>query len=596
MNSSRFDRVLHQVLLVPVLAVLLGAAAVAFQIHEANLTVANIALSDQRIAETLTIENLIIDQETGLRGFQTTRDPRFLEPYFDARRRLPAAFQHRASIATSEARREAIFKIQQFHDTWEGGFAAPLIASIQGGADTSDVDLNLGGKRLMDQLRKEIANQNAYTIERRDQYTHDWKNQVRFMIVALLVLAGAIGALIGLFGRRLMHQVSDAYRASHEALRVRAEQTFQSEQRLRTTLQSIGDGVIACDADGRIESMNQVACELTGWSEEEARTLPLTDVFHIVSESDRAPVENPVDKVKRLDRIVSLSNHTILIRRDNSEIFVDDSGAPIRDKQGELVGVVLVFRDVTLAKKSQEALLSNEKLAVAGRLAATIAHEIHNPLDSVTNLLFLLGGPSSPEENQHFIELARQELARVTHITRAMLSLYSETTAPVPLNIRELFDSILLVMERRLRTNSVTIEAQVPETLNIRGFPAELRQVFSNLLLNAAEAASPNGRIRVTARPAEASEDANGRPSPSGIVVTIQDQGPGIPDKIRPELFKPFVSTKSEPGSGLGLWVSRGILTRHGGTIELDSSTAPDTHGTTVSVFLASDPFIHAAR
>lgn len=579
----------------PVLAVLLGAAAIAWQIHGANLTVANIALSDERIAETLIIEKLISDQETGLRGFQTTRDPRFLEPYFSARRQLPDAFQHRTAIATSADRRSNIFRIQQLHDTWEGGFAAPLIASIQGGADTSDVNLNLSGKRMMDQLRKELVDQNSFTTQRRDQYTRDWKNQVRFMTVALLVLAGAIGALIGLYGRKLMHQVSEAYRDSNEALRVRAEHTYQSEQRIRTILQSIGDGVIACNAQGIIEDINDVACELTGWPEQGARNLPLTDVFRVISQSTREPVENPIDKIKRITRIVGLGRDTILIRRDGSEIFIDDSGAPIRDKQGNLVGFVLVFRDITIAKKSQETILANEKLAVAGRLAATIAHEIHNPLDSVSNILYLLGGPSTPEETHRFLQLASQELARVTHITRAMLSLYSETNTPVHLNMREFLDSILTLMERRFLSDSITVETEIPDTLNIRGFPAELRQVFSNLLTNAAEAAGHHGIIRLKANPVDQSPYDTGRLASPGVVVTIEDHGPGIPDTLRPDLFKPFISTKAQPGTGLGLWVSRGIINRHGGTIELKSSTAPDTHGTTVSVFLAADPVMEVA-
>ena len=593
MNSSRFDRILHQVLLVPVLAVLLGAAAIAWQIHGANLTVSNIALSDERIAQTLNIENLIIDQETGLRGYQTTRDPRFLEPYLSAKRQLPSAFERRAALATTPARRAEVTQLQQLHDTWEGGFAAPLIASIQGGADTSDVELNLSGKRLMDKMRNGLVDLNKFTTERRDQYTRDWKNQVRFMTVALLVLAGAIGALIGLYGRQLMHQVSDAYRDSHEALRVRAEQTFHSEQRIRTILQSIGDGVIACSPQGIIEDINEVACQLTGWTEDEARSLPLTDVFRIISESTRQPLENPVDKIRRLDRLVDLSSDTILVRRDGSEIFIDDSGAPIRDKQGSLLGFVLVFRDVTMAKKSQEALMANEKLAVAGRLAATIAHEIHNPLDSVANIIYLLGSPSTPEENERFLQLASQELARVTHITRAMLSLYSETNTPEPLNMRDFLTSILKLLERRLDTDMITVETEIPESLSIRGFPAELRQVFSNLITNAAEAAGPRGHIRLKAN--AAAPDSNGHPSSPGVVVTIEDRGPGIPDALRPDLFKPFVSTKPQPGTGLGLWVSRGIITRHGGSIDLKSSTSPDTHGTTVSVFLAAEPIIHVA-
>ena len=135
--------------------------------------------------------------------------------------------------------------------------------------------------------------------------------------------------------------------------------------------------------------MNPIAQELTGWTESEALGHPLTEVFHIVNETTRQLVENPVAKVQRLGRVVGLANHTILIRPDGSEIAIDDSGAPIRNAAGQMTGIVMVFRDVTLERRTRAALLANEKLAVAGRLAATIAHEIHNPLDSVANLLYL---------------------------------------------------------------------------------------------------------------------------------------------------------------------------------------------------------------
>ena len=607
MNAAGFDRILRQVLLVPLAALLLAAGALYWQIHTTNLTVDEIQGGDLRIAQTAAIEKLIIDQETGLRGYETTHDPSFLEPYLAAEGKLPALLQTRLGEARTDDRREAVHGLIQAYDTWHLNFAQPVIATIEAGGQTNDVALNLAGKRQMDNIRARCAAVNAFSQHRRDDYTRAWHRQLRTLMAALVATAVVLGLLLGLYTRRRLQTVSNAFRVSNETLRLRAEEAFRSEQNLRTTLESIGDAVVTTDAAGRIESMNAVAEQLTGWTAKEARAQPLETVFHILDESTREPVENPVAKVHRLNCIIGLANHTILVRRDGTELFIDDSGAPIRDKSGAILGVVLVFRDITMAKKSREALLANEKLAVAGRLAATIAHEIHNPLDSISNLLFLMDGQSTPEETAHFLALARQETARVTQISRAMLSLYRESRAPVAIDLKEMLDSILLLMERRFQTLGVTVEPHLPADLVIHGFPAELRQVFTNLLTNAAEATSalaaesvpgtpaPDTTILVSAESCEAHLSADGLRRGAGALVSIQDHGPGVPEKIRTSLFQPFFTTKGERGTGLGLWVSRGIITKHGGSLDLLSSTAAEDHGTTIEVYLAAEPVLNPA-
>ncbi len=602
MNSSSFDRTLRQVLIVPIVIVLLGAAALAWQIHQANLTVARIQRADDAITESLLIERLILDEETGLRGFQITRDARFLDTYNNAARRLPNEFVRRQALALNPARRVLVEQLQTAHEAWREGFAEPVIANTEAGGQSSDVELNLLGKNRFEDMRAILLDLTATPERNRDTYVAEWRSQVRLGTVALIALALLIGLVIGIYTRRRLRDVSGAFHQANNVLRVRAEQTFRSEQKLRTTLQSIGDGVITCTADGQVDLMNDVAQQLTGWTRDEAVNLPIETIFPILNLTTREPLENPVSKVKLLNRVVAPGNHTILVRKDRSEIFIDDSGAPIRDEQGALMGVVLVFRDVTMALKSRDALLANEKLAVAGRLAATIAHEIHNPLDSVANLLYLMDGQSTPEENHQFLQLARQEIARVTQISRAMLSLYRESRAPVPIDIAEMLKSILLLMERRFSTLGVRIETNLPPHLVIQGFPAELRQVFTNILTNAAEASADSapaptgteGLVQIDAKPCPATVLAEGLRRESGVLITVADSGPGIPEHILASLFQPFFTTKGERGTGLGLWISRGIITKHGGTIDLTSNTTPLHHGTTLTVFLATNPIMNA--
>jgi PAS domain S-box-containing protein len=602
-NLKQFNSVLRQVFLLPVVALLVVAGALYLQISSANATVDLIQDSDARISQATLVSKLIVDEESGLRGYETTGDAQFLQPFTEAESHVQEEIQHLDAMAGADAEmKHDLTDLRDEHQTWHDGFAVPVIAQVRGGGKTNDVDLNLHGKVLMDAVRHDLDDIIHKAEDNRTRRITQWHQQVHIMLLVLLFLALGMGILIGLFTRNRLHTVSAAYRTSLEILGRRAEELFQSEQRLRTTLESIGDGVITCDAAGRIQMMNPVARELTGWGQSEANGQPLEKIFHIVNETSRRTVETPVSKVKRLDRVVGVANHTVLVRKDGTELNIADSGAPIRDKNGEIIGIVLVFRDITMERKTQDALIANEKLAVAGRLAATIAHEIHNPLDSVSNLLYLMRNGASLEESRQFMDMAEQELARVTQISRAMLGLYRESKAPVVIDLKEMLQEILLLMERRFIELNVTVSTDMPKPVSVAAFPAELRQVFTNLIANAAEAASPGGQVKVSIRQQAAGAqhaagaETTGQKLPAGATVTIADNGPGITAEVQPHLFQPFFTTKGERGTGLGLWVSRGIINKHGGAISLKSDTSQGTHGTVVSVFLATNPTINTGR
>jgi signal transduction histidine kinase len=273
--------------------------------------------------------------------------------------------------------------------------------------------------------------------------------------------------------------------------------------------------------------------------------------------------------------------------RNGTEVFVEYSGAPIFDHSGELTGSVIVFRDVTEQRHTQAALLTSEKLAVAGRLAASIAHEIHNPLDSVVNLLYLLKQDPSPEERAEFIDLAQGELSRVTQISRAMLGMHRESRTPVVLDISAILRSVMVLLERSMTEAGVTVHTRLATDAVATGYPAELRQVFTNLLTNAAQASTPGSTLEVSVRTRPARRPRGNVPAgPAGVIVAIKDHGHGIPQKVLSDLFQPFFTTKGERGTGLGLWISKGIVEKHGGTISVESKTGAEDHGTTFTLFL----------
>lgn len=237
-------------------------------------------------------------------------------------------------------------------------------------------------------------------------------------------------------------------------------------------------------------------------------------------------------------------------------------------------------------QKTEEALRTSEKLAVAGRLAASIAHEINNPLESVTNLLYLVSLSSSLEESKNYAQTAMGELARASEIAIQTLKFHRQQVNPVIVRVPEIVDAALVLYHSRLRSARIVIEKDFRECRPILAREGDLRQVILNLVGNAADAMAKGGRLKI--RIANTQEHSNG--ARRGIRLTIADTGSGIHPEIKGKLFEPFVSTKGNKGTGLGLWVSSEIIKKHGGTIQVRSSVlSPDT-GTVFSVFLPLQP------
>jgi signal transduction histidine kinase len=231
-----------------------------------------------------------------------------------------------------------------------------------------------------------------------------------------------------------------------------------------------------------------------------------------------------------------------------------------------------------------------QKLATVGRLTGSIAHEINNPLESITNLMYLMTSDDQfPEHMRPYLDLAQSELQRVAQISRQTLNFCRETQSMVRVQVSSLLDEVLALYTRRIYEKHLDVERQFGEEQAVVVFPGEMRQVYSNLIANAIEASEPGGRLVVRIH---RSRRWNGK-AVDGMRVLVSDNGCGIPDHVRTKLGQPFYTTKGQSGTGLGLWVSRSILQRYGAEMRLRSSIAPAYHGTTFSVFV---PFVHRAR
>ncbi|HWR17925.1 MAG TPA: ATP-binding protein [Terriglobales bacterium] len=349
--------------------------------------------------------------------------------------------------------------------------------------------------------------------------------------------------------------------------------------RLSVTLQSIGDAVIATDVEGCITFMNPIAEQATGWKLTEASGLPLENVFRIVNESTRLTAANPVRRVLAEGRIIGLANHTVLIRKDSTEIPIDDSAAPIRSNDA-IVGVILVFRDITESKVSQAALVHAEKLATVGKLASTIAHEINNPLEAVSNLLFLVAHDESlSHETRHWVSLAESELARVSDMAKQTLSFHRGETKLANIPVRDLIQSVFVLYRSRAANRGVELRNDLSEDTTVFGIAGQLRQLVSNLVTNAIDAMPDGGQFRASAERIQ-------RDGSSLMQLSFSDTGQGIaPDHLR-RIFEPFFTTKAHVGTGLGLWITKRIVEDHGGEISVRSDTSSGASGTTFIVSL----------
>lgn len=240
----------------------------------------------------------------------------------------------------------------------------------------------------------------------------------------------------------------------------------------------------------------------------------------------------------------------------------------------------------TELERAASMLRENQKLITIGRLAASIAHEINNPLEAVTNLLYLLGEEQGmPESGKGYLALAQRELERVAQISRQTLNFSRETTGPVRTHLDDLMEEVLSLYGRRIAEKSLRVERQYdcPEEATV--YPGEMRQVLSNLVTNAVEASSLRGRLRVRVRCTRSWADHGVR----GIRISVGDNGTGIEPAVQRRLGEPFFTTKGQRGTGLGLWVTRSIIQRYGGEIQLRSSVAPQRHGTVFSIFLPTN-------
>ena len=369
----------------------------------------------------------------------------------------------------------------------------------------------------------------------------------------------------------------------------RQEEIVSAGRLAHLIVQQAAEAIAVCDNSGKIVLASEAFHQLCGRN---ALLLSLDSVMPLdfSGHAQESGSEFAVNQV--LEGRTFRGTEVVFNREDGETTHLLLSAARLRLPGGGTSGCVISLFDIEERKRTEEYLRRSERLAATGRLAATIAHEINNPLAAVTNLLYLLSSDDRLDASlREYAEVAQAEISRVAHITKQTLAFHRDATIPVRVNLHDLVESVLYLYSQMLKVKKIRIQKELDFGGDVIGFPNELRQVISNIFENAIEASPESGHVRL--RVYSSHEFLNSHKL--GVRITIADDGPGIGLENSQRIFEPFFTTKGEKGTGLGLWVCQGIVHKHGGFIRMRSSINPLRSGTVFSIFLPLGQTIDAA-
>ena len=579
MDQRSFQRLLRRTVALPVTLLVVLAVMLTAETVVLSRTFRWLNHSTQVLNSVRQLSRYVTELDTALSGYYRTGDLSLLEAYEEAQAHLPEQLDSLASlVADNPDQQQRLRHLREADARWMK-WAEQLRQQRQSG--NAPPDALLGGHDLMDNLRDELR---AFataesTLQTRRAHRAELMNNAADAIA--LGLSLLIAVLLPTLTRRELLALSSTYEHHLQAEAEQRRKVSESRERFQTTLNSLGEAVISTDAAGTISYINPVAQQLTGWDYSQANGRSFGEVVHLIDERTQVPAENPIEAVAAMREVVVPQD--MLLRSETGVLRpIELTGAPILDRRGDLLGVTVVFRDVTQRRQTEQTLRSSERLTLAGRLSATIAHEIRNPLDTVSNLVYLLQHENPNPSQAAYLSMAGDEVARIAQITSQLLTFHRESRGPVEVNVTEVLESVLALFAPRIKQHHVEVIKRFETHRGVRGFPGELRQVFSNLVGNAVEATPRGGRLVLHVRESSRA----GSPERKGVRVTVLDTGAGIPLGVRKNLFAPFYTTKGEKGTGLGLWISRSIVEKHEGTIHFVSRTTNGNSGTAFSVFL----------
>jgi len=582
-NKENFRRILTATLAVPIVFIGICAISLAFLTNHLLEIIQMEHRSVELLAASNEWEKLIVDMETGFRGYKMTGDPRFLEPYNQAEPQIDPKFTNLSQLTDgNSAQSNTLKSVKKLVDEWRNS-ARESIPTGKYGSEPGALDQALSRKALMDSIRNQlgilIENEGKLLNERSAEYITAKQEVFVFEMVTL----GLVALLTGLYVRRQMQNLAESY---EDSLR----ETATQKEWLRVTLSSIGDAVIVTDINGQTTFMNAEAERMTGWQWQDAKGRALRSIFRIINEETRHSVDDPVEKVFKEKRVVGLANHTILLSKNGIEWPIEDSAAPIYGPDQVMVGVVLVFHDATEMRRAQKILktyaedLEKKVLARTVELqrsineleafSYTVSHDLRAPLRAMQGYSTALLEDFSDkwgEQERDFLSRISKAAGRLDILIRDLLT-YSKVSkehqAIVPVNLDRLVHDIL-TQYPTFQDPALKFEVQRPLAA-VLGHESGLTQVISNILTNAVKFISPDRppRIKVWTESREFT-----------VRLWIEDNGIGIDPVNHSRIFKMFeqIEGKKYEGTGIGLAIAKKAVESMQGTIGLESSLGNGT-------------------
>jgi PAS domain S-box-containing protein len=371
---------------------------------------------------------------------------------------------------------------------------------------------------------------------------------------------------------RLREQLTNKI-AEFQHSEIRLKDATKHLGELAAIVESSDDAIISKDLTGRINSWNPAAERILGYTSDEIVGSSILRIIPPELHPEEVTILQKIRNGQRIDHY-----ETIRLTKGGERLNVSLSVSPLRDETGKVIGASKILRDISGKKRMEASLIQAEKVAAAGRMAATIAHEINNPLEAVVNLLYLAKMRATDTEQISFLDSAESELNRVSHIARQTLGFYREHSAPKSISPAELVSEAVRIYKPRCKVAGITVTTNLNSERRIMLRQGEIMQVVSNLISNAIYAMPQGGTLCL------AVEDGPNE----GVVLVVGDTGVGIPPENLARVYEAFFTTRSSIGTGIGLFITKQFVEGHGGTIAIESSTSADSHGTKVSIFLPS--------
>lgn len=373
--------------------------------------------------------------------------------------------------------------------------------------------------------------------------------------------------------QQLTRKIEDLGRAEQERY-----ESSKHLAELAAIVESSDDAIVSKDLNGRIMSWNQAAARIFGYTQEEIVGKSIIVLIPPELHSEETVI---IGKIRAGERIEHYE--TVRVKKNGERVEVSLTISPVRDRLGTIVGASKILRDISGRKRVEASLLQAEKIAATGRMAATIAHEVNNPLEAVMNLIYLaLTNAGSSEEVKGFLRAAESEVVRVSHIAKQTLGYYRENASAISVSLADLVSDAIRIYEPRCKAARIQLYSDLKPGRRVLVRKGEIMQVISNLLANSIYAMPSGGTLSLLLQDKDS-------PSGPGVALAVEDTGTGIPAEQLPRIFEAFYTTRNTIGTGIGLFIAKQFIEGHGGQITATSSTDPTSHGTRMSLFLPAE-------